>query len=61
MLLIGIWNERDSPLENAYIKQLDGAGYFNTRIVAKDTTWDVTTDKVQDPELMTAIDDAGVH
>ena len=41
----GIWNERDNPAEDAWIKQLraalDAAGYVNTRIVAKDTKWNV--------------------
>lgn len=45
MSAAGIWNERDNPAEDAWIKQLraalDAAGYVNTRLVAKDTKWNV--------------------
>jgi hypothetical protein len=56
-------NERDNGPENAWIKQLraalDDAGYVNTRIVAKDTNWNVASDMASDPELAAAIDVRG--
>lgn len=62
---MGIWNERDNGPENAWIKQLraalDDAGYVNTRIVAKDTNWNVASDMASDPELAAAIDVVGAH
>ena len=62
---MGIWNERDNPAEDAWIKQLraalDAAGYVNTRLVAKDTNWGVATDMAADPALAAAIDVVGAH
>jgi galactosylceramidase len=60
---IGIWNERASDAEyaKALRKTLDGAGFRNTRLVAKDGDKSICDDMAKDAEYAAAIDIVGLH